>query len=82
MRPALRTNPGCASVRMIAPPTQGAVEVGPRLGDLTEPLAGHGQEEQVESVGLALAGRETLLQGGDGLDIPASAVLGTPSVFR
>ena len=61
---------------MVAPPPHGAVEVGARPGDLAELATGHGQEEQVEGVGLAFAGREALLQGGDGLGVLAGAVLG------
>ncbi len=61
---------------MIPPPPQRSVELGARPRDLADLEPSHGQEEQVEGVGLALAGRETLLQRGDGLGILARAVLG------
>ena len=61
---------------MLAPPAEGAVEVGPCPVDLAQLVAGHGQEEQVEGVGLALAGGEAFFQGGDRLGILARTVLG------
>jgi hypothetical protein len=61
---------------VVAPPSEGAVEVGTRPRDVTELVPGHGQEEQVEGVACALAGREALLQGVDRLRIQAGAELG------
>ncbi len=61
---------------MIATPFHGAVEVSPCSGDLAKLEAGHRQEEEVEGVGPALAGRQALFQGGDRLVELTRAVLG------
>ena len=61
---------------MLAPPPEGAVEVGPCPVDLAQLVASHGQEEQVEGVGLALAGGEAFFQGGDRLRKLVRTVLG------
>ena len=42
---------------------------------VSQPVVGHGQEEEVEGVGLAAAGGQASLQGRDGLGVPARAVL-------
>ena len=41
---------------------------------MSQPVVRHGQEEEVEGVGLAPAGGQASLQGGDGFGVPASPV--------
>src|SRR5208337_3822547 len=45
-------------VRVLGPPAERAIEVGPGLGGLAQLVTVHGQEEEVEGVALPLAGRE------------------------
>ena len=42
---------------------------------MSQPVVGHGQEEEVEGVGLAVARRKASLQGGDRLGVPTRSVL-------
>ena len=68
--------PGSGGVGVFATPAEGAVEVSPCPVNLAQRVAGHGQEEEVETIGLTLAGGEAFFQGGDRLGILARTVLG------
>ncbi len=50
---------------------------------VSQPVVGHGQEEEVEGVGLAAVGGQASLQGRDGLGVPGpTRYWTTPSVLR
>ena len=58
---------------------RGAVEIGAGLGEVSQPMVGHGQEEEVEGIDLAAVGCQASLQNRDRLVVPASrAVEGDP----
>jgi hypothetical protein len=57
------------------PPAHCAIETTPGVFAVSESTMGHRQEEQIKSVGRALARRETPLKRRDRLSVPASAEL-------
>ncbi len=63
-------------VLAIGPPPDGAVEAGAGLVCVAQLLMGHRQEEQVEGVGLAVAGGEAFFQGRDRLRMMTRAIEG------
>src|SRR5262249_13857226 len=60
---------------VIAQPARGAVEAGAGFLAVPQPVVGHGQEQEVEAIGLAVTGFQALLQGRDRLGVAARSVM-------